>query len=177
MRGGKLRDKKRHIKAHKKETWTDLRTEIRETCESLDIPSTYFSEVGIHEWQPIENKIWSVFTLRPNSGWKWNSLKVPYFSFKHHEGYKYLTQLTGDEERAWFIVEDHIGEKTKFWLYEGNMKALQMVLSEIYSGSEFYIVSKNYDWMLCYNHHDFMIGTGKMMQKLQMLEQELYSKN
>lgn len=158
-------------------SWTDLRTEISQTCEDLDIPSTYFAEVDIHDWEPIEKKIWAAFTLRTNSSWRWNLLKVPYFSFRHPESYKYLTQLTSDEERVYFIVEDRMNQKTRFWLYEGKMMAVQMVLSEMYNYHEFYIVSKKYDWILCYNHHDYMIGTGPMMQKLQRLEQELYQRN
>jgi len=172
-----LRDKKRHIKGHKKDTWTDFRTEIQQTCEDLDIPSTYFSEVGIHDWETIEKKIWSVFTVRSHSSWRWNLLKVPYFSFRHPESYKYLTQLASDEERVYFIVEDRVNGKTKFWIYEGKMMAVQMILQEMYSYHEFYIVSKQYEWILCYNHHDFMVGTGPMMPKLQKLERELYRLN
>jgi hypothetical protein len=51
-----------------------------------------------------------------------------------------------------------------FWLYEGRINAIISILKEL-SFEEYYIVSKKLEWILCENHHNLLIGSGKHIMK------------
>jgi hypothetical protein len=54
--------------------------------------------------------------------------------------------------------------------YQGRVKAIRKVILESRYIDELYLASKKYDWLICINHHDAMIATGKIMaEKLRSL--------
>jgi hypothetical protein len=48
---------------------------------------------------------------------------------------------------------------------------LRLVLAES-AGFEFYVTNKEVDFVLCHNHHDFIIGVGACRQWLSAIEEE-----
>lgn len=56
-------------------------------------------------------------------------------------------------------------ESTKYWFYEGRIKAVKIVVMEAAGIDEFYIESKRYDWLLCFDHHDIVTGTGEYIEE------------
>ena len=55
--------------------------------------------------------------------------------------------------------------------YEGYIKDIVSVLGETTQTDEVYVASKKYEWLICVNHHDYIIATGRnMVEKLVMLE-------
>jgi hypothetical protein len=50
------------------------------------------------------------------------------------------------------------------------VKAIRKVILESCYIDELYLASKKYDWLICINHHDVLIATGKIMaEKLRNL--------
>ena len=83
-----------------------------------------------------------------------------------------LHKLIPLHEQIWFIAEDD-----KFWLFEGDIKSIQKVLSESHA-FEYYIVSKKYEWLLCENHHEVLFGVGEIIiEKLKQIERDLNKQN
>jgi hypothetical protein len=67
--------------------------------------------------------------------------------------------------------ETVLNGRDKFWFYEGYIDSIELVLGEISYADEIYVASKKYEWLICINHHNVLIATGKLMpDKLRKLE-------
>ena len=163
-------NKNRYIKSKRKRTWTDLRVEMKKLCEQLKIPDDEFSEVHINEWKDIESKIWTRFSSTKNSRWICQSLVDDYTAIRIDYKDLELESFFDSTEKVWFLLDETVNELTKFWIYEGTIKAFNKIFWESVWTDEILIVSKKYDWILIINHHDIMIGTGKMKDQIEKLK-------
>ena len=85
-----------------------------------------------------------------------------------------MPSLIDEKESVWFVIEDDSVEKEQdhYWLYEGKIQAIISVLQEL-PGTEYYVVSKKLEWILCENHHNLLIGSGKLIfDKMKSLNEE-----
>lgn len=162
--------KDRHIKSKRKRTWTDLRVEMNKLCEQLNISNDQFSEVNIKDWKEIESKIWKRFSSSNNSRWIWGSLVDDYSSIPVNYETLDLESLIDSSEKVWFLLDETVNEQTKFWSYEGTINAFMKIFGESVWTYEILIVSKKYEWILIINHHDIMIGTGKIKDQIEELK-------
>jgi hypothetical protein len=152
--------------------WEDLRAEIETIIKDNNIVPADFKALDIHdEWQKIEENIYQTFcqlnhpTIRPL--WLWEYFKLETSSLVVVPPFAILEQLIDPSEQVWFFVN---GDKDKFWFYQGRVKAIRKVILESCYIDELYLVSKKYDWLICINHHDSLIATGKAMaEKLKNL--------
>jgi len=157
--------------------WTDLRAAIDKILERKKFCAEEFRALSTHDnWKEIENKIYNSFYnptyLNQKPSFLWKDFKHDTFSvpdLKYRPEY-YLDKLINEDEKVWYLVNETINETTKYWIYEGKIKNIQMIIDEI-GFDELCIVSKKYDWLICINHHDILIATGfKMIEKLKNLE-------
>lgn len=148
--------------------WTPLRIEIDRACRELGILQSDFSSVSIHDWPDIERRVVESFVESSgySSPWLWEHFKQESHSIQIAEHPDVLLNLFLDpSELVWFFVNETVRERTKFWYYVGRVNAIQQVLGEVQGLSEYYLVSKKYEWLLCCNHHGVLIGTGDEMVK------------
>ena len=162
--------KDRHIKSKRKRTWTDLRVEIQKLREELNISNDEFSEANINEWQEIESKIWTRFSSIKNSRWIWESLVDEHSAIPVNHDTLDLELLLDSSEKVWFLFDETVNEQTKFWIYEGSIRAFNQIFGESVWTDEILIISKKYEWILIINHHDIIIGTGKMKDQIEKLK-------
>ena len=160
----------RHIKSRRKRTWTDLRVEMKKLCEQLNIQEDEFSEVNIKEWDEIKFKIWTRYSSIKSSTWIWETLIDDYSAIPVNYETLDLESILGSTEKVWFLLDETVNERTKFWIYEGTIKAFNKIFWESEYIDEILIVSKKYEWILIINHHDIMIGTGKMKDQIEELK-------
>lgn len=163
-----MKDKKRSIL---RKNWTFLRTDIERAREELNIGNERFRELNINEWNTIQVNIEKHFLYqRPSNitrSWLWNDLKVETFGIVcKNDPYEKLDLLIDRNEIVYFLVNETINELTKYWQYEGNIKSIILIIGELLGLDEYYLISKKYDWFLCTNHHDVLIGTGTMISRM-----------
>lgn len=162
--------KPRHLSSKKKETWTDLRAEIAHLCQKLRISNEEFSQVGIHEWKDIHTKVWSKFSNPPEPFSIWDSLMLPHTSIVIDFSKLYFQDFLSSEEDVWFILDDAMNLRSKFWYYKGKASAFDQILDESYLVGEIIVVSKKLDWILTFDHHWVLSGTGPMKSKIDVLK-------
>ncbi|MFD1733286.1 DUF6756 family protein [Deinococcus malanensis] len=75
-----------------------------------------------------------------------------------------LLQFVAPDERVWFVTEDWGGTKRDghYWVFEGQTRAITQLLQELFA-FEYYLVAKDFSWLLCENHHNTLIGVGPTM--------------
>jgi len=156
--------------------WSDLRAEINKVVEHKKFSADEFRALSMHDnWKEIENKIYNSFYnptyLNQRPDFLWRDFKHDTFSVSDlkYRPEHYLDQLIFDHEKVWYLVNETINETTKYWIYEGKIKHIQIIIHEV-GFDELCIVSKKYDWLICINHHDILIATGyKMIEKFKNL--------
>jgi hypothetical protein len=158
--------------------WTPLRKEIEQIRKEQEIPENDFQPVGLSQWQEIEEKIYHTFCKlaypahRP--GWLWEFFRQDTFGGSFHYPFEQLSRLVNSSEKVWLFINETVTEREKFWFYEGYIKAIELVLAESLYIDEAYIASKKYEWLICINHHDVLIATGKdMPEKLRKLSRDI----
>jgi hypothetical protein len=118
----------------------------------------------------IESKIWTRFSSIKNSRSIWESLVDDYSAIPVNYETLDLDSLLDSTEKVWFLLDETVNEQTKFWIYEGTIKAFNQIFWESVWTDEILIVSKKYEWILIINHHDIMIGTGKIKDQIEKLK-------
>lgn len=152
--------------------WEDLRTEIENIVKENNIAPSDFKTLSIHdEWHTIEEGIYHTFckldhpTIRPI--WLWEYFKLDTFHLAVTPPFEIIEQIIDPSEDVWFFVN---GDKDKFWFYQGKVRAIRTVVLESSYIDELYLASKKYEWLICINHHNYLIATGKIMaEKLRNL--------
>jgi hypothetical protein len=144
-------------------------------AKHLELPSEAFDAVGIHAWPSVLHEIEAIFVIKTSSNthfnWWWSSFKGPEYDlhFTNGQAYECLDKLIDAREQVWFVASDSRRESNKFWLFQGRIQGIQSVLREHYA-FEYYIVSKKYEWLLCENHHDILIGLKSIIPKMEALQ-------
>ena len=157
--------------------WTDLRVEIKKLSEQLNISSSELRKVNINHWEEIEEKIWKKFSNDRKSRWIWETLRNPTYGFYVDFPQLRLTELVDHSEQVWFLLDETVNEKTKFWIYEGFIEPFCKVIWESGHFDEILIVSKKLEWLISYNHHDILVGTERKIEALKLFESKVKAAN
>ena len=83
--------------------------------------------------------------------------------FQAGGGWQHIPKFVPDSgERVWFIVED---DSLPFYpVYETTPSAISEIIPECY-GFEYYIVQREFQWLLCETHHNSVIGVGSAVEE------------
>jgi hypothetical protein len=149
--------------------WSPLRTQISQICKQLSIPKERFKPVSLNEWENIQGKILEKFSYPNHTGWIWERLKGDTYAIQFDYDYPIdqLIRLVDHSEKVWLFLNETVSERNKYWYYDGYIKDIVSVLGETTQTDEVYVTSRKYEWLICINHHDYIIATGnKMVQKL-----------
>lgn len=157
----------------------NFRVDLEKVLKALSFSSEDFRSIDPYKYEIILVAILDKFTTLGKKGinysWWWNSFKEPKCSIQLNYAPAFLNKLVASKENVWFVAEDW--QRTKrhgnFWLYEGNIAAIVDILGSMYS-FEYYIISKKFEWLLCENHHNILIGVGQsMVKKIESLKSSL----
>ena len=75
--------------------------------------------------------------------------------------FKQLPQIVPSEEQPVYVLfEDIKNFKPKYWVYEMYLPELICVLGEVEGLSDFYIVSKKFEWLISECHEDVVSFVG-----------------
>jgi hypothetical protein len=143
--------------------WTPLRQEIEQVRKKLNISSERFHAVPLNEWNRIQQNILEKFCYPNNVGWIWEKLKKKDYAiqFEYENSFVQLLKVVDGSEKVWLFLNETVSERTKYWFYEGFISEIVSILYESSLINEVYVASKKYEWLLCINHHDYLIATGE----------------
>jgi hypothetical protein len=93
--------------------------------------------------------------------WWWEALKEPVASKAPPDPITFIQGILPADAAIWFVAEAG-GQKRigNFWLYEGTPSVVCAVLRDC-PPFEYYIVDKKMRWLVCENHHGYVIGSGE----------------
>ena len=80
-------------------------------------------------------------------------------SRKVDNGWKLLAHVVPDpDQNVWFIAEDD--QLPSYPVFDATPEAAGQVIGECF-GFEYYLIAKDMTWLLCENHHDYLIAVGE----------------
>ncbi|MCM1507322.1 MAG: hypothetical protein NC177_09345 [Ruminococcus flavefaciens] len=145
---------------HKPERYR-VRDEIEETIKEENIDRSKFHEVSKFSYENILQKFYyTFFEYDRNLGYsepKKIDLSYAWLNFRKSLNYSGTIRLYYDErdiDSVKKLVPDYSDDKICFgivedgWVYEGEISAMLTAFSEIYFKTDFYIISKKFDWVV-----------------------------
>lgn len=156
--------------------WDEIRAELSQLKSKLQLTDDEFRLLSPYDnWREIQNNIYQKFCKNANLYHLptiWQNLDEYYaVGYLTDRPEMYLNQLIDNHKKIWFIATN-FGD-SKLWFCEGNILVIQKVIDEMCFFDEVYFVCKKYEWLIAINHHDVLMATGKMIDKLKALENHL----
>ena len=141
-----------------------VKDEIRTAIVKLGLISNVFREISDEEAERIYWRALRQFVPEGEPRWWWEYFAAcTRVDFPEGDGWRYIAGFVPDpSEQVWFIVED---VSLPFYpVYEAEASVIPEVIGECY-GFEYYIVQKEFQWLLCETHHDAMIAVGETVER------------
>lgn len=133
---------------------------ISMALKDLGLSKTDLREIPRNQAKPILKTIKDRFTTNQNTRWWWEYFRetLPMQSARFNYGYQLIDKVVpSKEEKVWLVTEE--GFPNIFRLYIGKPTVIKNVLGECPS-FEYYLVGLNYKWLVCENHHDYIMAVG-----------------
>ena len=155
---------------------TTFRERIIGLARSLKLSREQFTVGPFIDWPAIQKKIESRFVIKDRSDlsplewpehFKGKKQLIPAKSF---EPYEYLDELLPDNEIYWFILPDNSMKEPKLWLFQGYIRPIQKVLSQL-PRTSFYVIAKKYEWLLFNYQKDEFIALGELPPKPEIFQE------
>lgn len=147
------------------EIMENLRDKINVVIKELNLANEDFQLVRLTRYKQILLSILDKFTVLKKTQinkWWWNFFRESNYYFYPDNVFNALSSLIDEREPVWFVIDDESKESASYWLYEGKIHAITSVLKEL-SFTEYYIVSKKLEWIICENHHNLLLGSGHLI--------------
>ena len=140
----------------------NIKTEIRDAITTIADPTIVCRELPESQGEQIFLDALKHFVASGDRRWWWEDFRQPSTTIKLEDAYRILPSLVPDEaELVWFIAEDD--QLPFFPVFESNVQSISQIVGECY-GFEYYIVQKQFEWLICENHHDTLFGIGKVVE-------------
>jgi len=143
---------------------SSVKDEIHAAVEKLGLSAQIFRELPDSEGESVYRIALRHFVPVGEPRWWWEHFtSAASVDFPAGDGWKHIIELVPDaSEHVWFIVED---DSLPFYpVYKATPTAIHAVIPECY-GFEYYIVQREFQWLLCETHHNKMVGVGSVIEE------------
>jgi hypothetical protein len=135
------------------------RTEIERAVKSLQMPASKFRALPDAEAESVFQAALKHFVNGGDRRWWWEAFVGKSVSRKVDNGWKLLACVVpAPDQNVWFIAEDD--QLTSYPVFDATPEAVEQVIGECF-GFEYYLIAKDMTWLLCENHHDYLIAVGE----------------
>ncbi|QYF93921.1 hypothetical protein KY495_01370 [Massilia sp. PAMC28688] len=100
------------------------------------------------------------FVASGDGRWWWEDFRQAGMSvfFEDGQGWRQVPQIAPvSDELIWFIAEDD--SLPHYPVFETTPEVASLVIGECY-GFEYYVIAKDFSWLLCENHHNVLCAVG-----------------
>lgn len=137
--------------------------EIEAAVLTLGIAPTDFKKISVDLSLTTLNEIKSQFVTGHPRNWWWEFFRHTDTVAQNtkDQGYDWLDRIIPETSlRVWFVTEPD-GNSNEFGLYDVIAKNIRPVLKEC-CYFEYYVISKELDWLICENHHGAFMVVGEI---------------
>ncbi|MFB0497081.1 hypothetical protein ABID99_003318 [Mucilaginibacter sp. OAE612] len=141
----------------------EVTKEVEEAIATLKLDKNIISKIDARYNDILYFDLLAHFVNGKDRRWWWEAFKSS-FSFKtfDYPPDRFSEIIPDLTRKVWLMVED---DQEKFYpIYDVDPKYICGILNECF-GFEYYIIDKDYKWLLCENHHGRLIGVGEVLKK------------
>ena len=134
--------------------------EISNAAKLLGLNPHELIQLPAHESERIFLAAQNHFVASANRRWWWEDFRKPGVAaqFMDSDGWRRVPEIVPNpEESVWFIAEED--QLAHYPVYETTPKIACQIIGECY-GFEFYLVARNFDWLVCETHHGVVHAIG-----------------
>jgi hypothetical protein len=139
-----------------------LRDEIRAAADRLALPPSRFRILPDDEASAVWRAVETRFVGEPSGRWWWSHFGpedlAARYSGEASQGYRFITEIVPPGSAALWLIAGDSPERS-FVVCEGTVEDIRDLIGECH-GFEYYLAPKGLDWLLCENHHEFLIAVG-----------------
>ena len=125
--------------------------QVREAAIKLQVPVAALSQ---EEASTIRERVLERYTESDRRGALWERLR-DVVSVQNADAWKWLGDYAGDDAGVLFFNAEDESEIFEF----EHRRDIVSALTEC-TGFEFYVTNRESSFVLCFNHHDFLIAAG-----------------
>ena len=136
-----------------------VRTEIEEAIAKSNVNAYKIDDQTANNiWDSIAMKFTNV---TGNYCWLWENFFDEY-AVNDVDSWTWIQYFL--KNRPCYFIVNHCGEKTAYYFDSGN--SIVDMYDETGQLIEFYVTDENFTYLLCYNHHDYLIACGSAKEWL-----------
>jgi hypothetical protein len=140
----------------------EVTSEVEQAIKTLNLSQEiiYRTERAFNE--SLYHELLAKFVDGKDRRWWWEVLKDSFGFVKLDYPPDHLNELIPDlQQNVWFMIEDD--RENVYPIYDVKPQYIGKILSECF-GFEYYIIDKKQTWLLCENHHKYLIGVGETLK-------------
>ena len=141
------------------------KAEIESVIARLNLSEAQFRQLSESEGRTVFNDAESRFVGSKGRQWWWEDFRAPatMVEFADSNGFRCLQRIIPSiDEPLWFIAET-VGSDC-FVVYEGKVEDIQAIIEECLA-FEYYLLSKDFRWLVCENHHNVIFAIGAEVER------------
>ena len=142
----------------------EVKTEIENAIQKLGLSQNDIRLLNDPTAEIIFKDCLNHFVRSGDRRWWWEDFIEPSFFFEGTDKpYEILKDIIPElSKNVWWIVEDI--QEPFYPVYEANPKVLGDIIGQCFA-FEYYVINKEKVWLLCENHHNRLIGVGKVLKE------------
>jgi hypothetical protein len=147
-----------------------VKDEIQRAIDHLGLKESDIRLLADSEGRSVYSAAFSHFVVSGDRLWWWEDFRFPCtrVHFEDQLGFQRIERIVPAlDEVVWFIAED---DSLAYPVYEATPRAIQAVIGDCY-GFEYYMIAKDFTWLICETHHDLLIGIGSAVEERLQQEQ------
>ena len=135
------------------------RAEIDRAVASLRVPDSQFRALKDAEAETVFHQALAKFVEGGDRRWWWEAFVGKAVSHQVSDGWKLISRIVPRlNEHVWFIAEEDT--LPHYPVFDATPEAVEKVVGECFF-FEYYLVAKDLTWLICENHHDYLIAVGE----------------
>ncbi|UOE47098.1 hypothetical protein MTO98_22090 [Mucilaginibacter sp. SMC90] len=141
----------------------EVTKEVEEAIATLKLDKSIISKIDAQYNGILYYELLAFFVNGEDRRWWWEAFKSS-FEFKMFDyPPDHFSEIIPDLTRkVWLMIEDV--QDDFYPIYDVDPNYIRDILNECF-GFEYYIIDKDYKWLLCENHHDSLFGVGDILKE------------
>ncbi|WP_428330653.1 DUF6756 family protein [Mucilaginibacter sp.] len=141
----------------------DVKDNFEEAIKTLNLSADIVNRLNNEANQKLYLELLDRFVDGGDRRWWWEAFKTSFRFPDYDYPAEHLIKIIPDlKKKVWIMIED---DQLPFYpIYEIQTLYIPLLIDECFFEFEYYVIDKDMEWLICVNHHNYLIGVGHQLQ-------------